>query len=185
MTVATQRLLDAHIEMKGLMMSSTTPGAPYPLNDRPDTTTAPQVSNARMVEKIAALPFEPYQEGRYVLRVVEIRGRQSGKTHTVPLAVVTTGGCQYLVSPSSARNWAANLAAAGRCTLRSSQGSIDVEATRVLTEDAIPVLRTYVGQLRWAAEQFPFTADAPDVTIGARLGDVAVFRLAPRVSEPS
>ena len=115
-----------------------------------------------------------------MLRVVRIRGRRSGDVHQVPLAVITIGGRQFLASPMASRPWARNLVGDPFCEVVSAYGMEQVVARPADPDQAIAVLRLYLGLLGWAAEQFPFNARDSDVTITERLPEVAVFRLDPR-----
>ena len=61
-------------------------------------------------------PVHPYAEGGYVLRVVRIRGRRTGRLREVPLAVTLLEGTRWLCAPDRlSRDWVQNLAAAGEC----------------------------------------------------------------------
>ncbi|PWJ54913.1 protein of unknown function [Quadrisphaera granulorum] len=150
-----------------------------PLTDRPIGGVDAAQSNAAMADKILTMPVQPLIDGRYAVRVLEVRGRRTGTWHRVPIAVVQVHGRRYVLSPRADRPWALNLAANPACALLSADGRQDAVAHRAEPEEAVAALRLYLSQLRWAQDQFPFSARATDDEIRARLTDVAVYRLEP------
>jgi hypothetical protein len=139
-------------------------------------------SNRRMAESILAAEPAPYTDGGYVRRVLEIRGRVSGQTHLVPIAVTSLAGSRYVVSPVRQRNWVQNLLADPRCVVRSRDTRESARAT--LLDDAgrvAEVVSCYIALMKapWAVAQFPFPADADRARIEAAASGVAVFRLDP------
>ncbi len=157
-------------------MSEEMPGAEQ-WRSGPTGEVSAAVSNASMAARILTMPVQPYQDGGYVLRVARIPGRRTGQVHQVPLAVVTAGGQNFLISPRVSRQWARNLVLHPACEIVSAAGSIKYLARPATPAQALSVLRLYLGQLGWAAAQFPFTVDDSDATILARLDQAAVFRL--------
>jgi deazaflavin-dependent oxidoreductase (nitroreductase family) len=134
--------------------------------------------NSMMVENILQMPVQPYEEGKGVYRVVEMRGRQSGQMRRVPLAVAQYEGKHYLIAPSRGRDWVHNLIAAGECTLLTSAGQEHVHATLTLDDEAVAATQAYIAELGdWTLQQFPFTATASAEEIRAKGEAFAVFRL--------
>jgi hypothetical protein len=139
-----------------------------------------QELNARMVQTILAEEPAPYEEGGYVRRVVEIRGRRTRDVHPVPLAVITRFGGNYLVSPRVDRNWVRNLTTNPNCVIRSRDVSEPKYAVRVIDRArAVEVIVTYVRLMNspWTIAQFPFAADASTEEIATAAEQVAVFEL--------
>jgi hypothetical protein len=136
--------------------------------------------NARMTASILAAPATDYEEGGYVRRVVEIRGRRTGAVHPVPLAVVTRFGGNYLVSPRADRNWVRNLAGSPLCVVRARDTSETKYAVRVIDQArAVDVVCTYLRLMTspWTVAQFPFAADATPDEVANAADQVAVFEL--------
>jgi hypothetical protein len=132
-----------------------------------------------MAAAIAERPAQPYREGGYALRTVEVADRRSGRPLAVPLTVAQLGGARYLVSPHRDRSWARNLLASGECELVAGGVRERYRAALLPDDEAVPVLRRDVGQLSFAAARFPFAADAPEREVLAGAGRTAVFRLDP------
>lgn len=142
--------------------------------------------NRRMGQSILATEPAPYEDGGYVRRVIEIRGRSSGQVHGVPIAVITLEGRQYIVSPRRNRNWVKNLLKHPDCLLRSRDTRDPRHATLVSESDRVTdVVSTYVALMNapWAIAQFPFPADASRDQIQQAAASVAVFELKPSDSD--
>ncbi len=155
----------------------TTPAAP-----RFSSPEEYRESNRRMAEDILAADPAPYVDGDYVRRVVEIRGRRSHDHHRVPIAVVTLGGNQYLVSPVLDRNWVKNLLHDPEVTILTKDGRDPRRGVPVADPDeAANVVSTYLSRMNapWAISQFPFPRDASLDQIRRSIAQLAVFRLEP------
>ena len=141
---------------------------------------APQERNQFMMDKIRADGPAPYQEGRYVLRVVSVPGRKSGEPRPVPIAIPTVAGAHYLCAPNRRRDWVRNL-------LASEDGACEVEGDptprhrAILVEDdtAATAVRTYLSALGRQSPEWPFPSDAPESEIAQHVKEFAVFRLEP------
>lgn len=138
----------------------------------------PQDRNKFMLTKIRSDEPAPYQEGRYVLRVVSVRGRHSGEPRPVPIAISQLDGRQYLAAPNRQRDWVRNLLASGECEVERDEAP---RRTAVLIEDptAATVVASYLGSLGRRSEMWPFPGDAPESEIAGYLHEIAVFRLDP------
>jgi hypothetical protein len=145
-------------------------------------------SNRRMAEDILAAEPAPYLDAGYVRRVVDIRGRRSGQVHSVPIAVITLAGRQYLVSPRRERNWVKNLLVDPDCVVRSRDSREARRAAPVRESGRVAdVVSTYVALMNapWAVAQFPFPADASRAEIEQAADGVAVFELKPGDADPT
>ncbi len=141
-----------------------------------------RASNQRMAQAILANDPDPYIDGGYVRSVVEVRGRRSGQTHLVPIAVLSLDRQRYLISPTPQRNWVLNLLAEPRCSVRTRDNAEPAVAVPVHDPDMIAdAVSLYVKLMSapWAIAQFPFPADADHEEIRAAADHVAVFRLDP------
>jgi len=139
----------------------------------------PRDRNRFMLEKIRADGPAPYQESRYVLRVLSVPGRSSGQPRTLPIAVPMVEGERYLCAPNRRRDWVRNLlAAGGACEI---EGDPEPRHRAVLVEDdsAAVAVSTYLTSLGRPSAEWPFPVDAPVPEIAEHLGEIAVFRLEP------
>ncbi|HWE89884.1 MAG TPA: nitroreductase family deazaflavin-dependent oxidoreductase [Pseudonocardiaceae bacterium] len=138
----------------------------------------PRERNQFMMRRIRSGEPQPYQEGRYVLRVVSAPGHRTGQPRPVPIAVVQVSGQRYLCAPNRRRDWVRNLLAAGACQI---EGDEPAEHKAVLIEDdsAAKVVATYLGALGRLSAMWPFPSDAPEAEIAKYTNEIAVFRLDP------
>jgi hypothetical protein len=134
--------------------------------------------NRFMMSKIRTDGPAPYQEGRYVLRVISVPGRRSGEPRPLPIAVPMVAGERYLCAPNRRRDWVLNLLAAGECEI---EGDPQPRQRAVLVEDdsAALAVHTYLASLGRPSAEWPFATDAPVPEIAEHLAEIAVFRLEP------
>ena len=140
----------------------------------------PHERNQFMIAKIrSAEAPAPYREGGYVLRVLGVPGRVTGRPHSWPIAVVQHAGQRYLCAPNRRRDWARNLLAAGWCTL---EGDDPARQAATLTEDdgAAQAVAAYLGALGRTSPEWPFPGGAPAAVIRQHLNEIAVFQLTPQ-----
>lgn len=148
------------------------------MHDLPMSKETVRSGNSMMMEKILQMPVQPYEDGKGVYRVVEMRGRQSGQMRRVPLGIVQYEGKRYLIAPSRGRDWVHNLIAAGECTLIASTDQEHVHVALTLDDEAIAAMHAYMARLPdWALQQFSFPATASAEEIRAKAETFAVFRI--------
>ncbi|HWG24246.1 hypothetical protein [Actinospica sp.] len=138
----------------------------------------PQERNRFMMSKIRTDGPAPYQESRYVLRVLSVPGRTSGEPRPLPIAVPMVEGERYLCAPNRRRDWVRNLLAAGECEI---EGDPEPRHRAVLVEDdsAARAVHTYLLSLGRPSTEWPFPSGAPVPEIAEHLAEIAVFRLEP------
>lgn len=111
---------------------------------------------------------------------LEVRGRRTGRTVSVPLVVANHDGERYLVSMlGEDAGWVRNVrAAGGRAVLRHGRR----EAVRLVEVDAsarAPILRRYLAVAPGARAHLAVGRDAPPAAFEGIAADVPVFRIAP------
>ncbi|HEY1445971.1 MAG TPA: deazaflavin-dependent nitroreductase, partial [Acidimicrobiales bacterium] len=114
-------------------------------------------------------------------RVLEHRGRTSGKLHHTPVNLLTYEGRQYLVAPRGDTQWARNVRSAdGHLVLILGRHREHCTATEIPVEDSVPILRSYLK--RWAFETGMFfdgiKADSSDADWAVEAPRHPVFALA-------
>ena len=135
-----------------------------------------QERNQFMMDKIRADGPAPYQEGQYVLRVMSVPGRRSGKPQLLPIAIPLVAGDRYLCAPNRRRDWVRNLLKAGECEI---EGDPVPRNLAVLVEDdtAAAAVHTYLSSLGRPSPEWPFPAGASVPEIAKHVTEIAVFRL--------
>lgn len=135
-------------------------------------------ANQFMINKIRSDRPAPYHEGKYVLRVVSVPGRKSGKPRPLPIAISTVAGDRYLCAPNRRRDWVRNLLAAGECEVEADPAP-RYRAALVENGTAAIVVHTYLSALGRTAPDWPFPSGASVSEITPYATEIAVFRLEP------
>ncbi|MDX2166301.1 MAG: nitroreductase family deazaflavin-dependent oxidoreductase [Deltaproteobacteria bacterium] len=96
------------------------------------------------------------------MRVLEVRGRKSGKLYTLPVDLLTHDGRLYLVAPRGDTQWARNAAAAGEVTLRRGSRADRYRLRPLAEAEKPPILKAYLDEFhREVARFFPVAAGSP------------------------
>ena len=136
----------------------------------------PRDVNAMMIARISGQPLQPYREGGYALRILEVRGRRTGQVHQVPIAVTQVSGQHYLSAPNRERQWVKNILASGECRIA---GVGPARAVLVEGEEAAGVIKIYLNVLDmpFATAAFPVDPGESITRIAGYTHQTAVFRL--------
>lgn len=94
-----------------------------------------------------------------------VRGRRSGRWHTVPVNVLDFDGARYLVAPRGEAGWVRNLRAASGRELRHRGRVEPFTAVEVADAEKLPLIDAYrarwEGQVRHLFAALPAPADHP------------------------
>ena len=106
-------------------------------------------------------------------RVLEHRGRVSGRPHRTPVNLLTIDGTEYLVAPRGETEWVRNVRRAdGHLVLILGRRRQSRTARELPVAERVPVLRAYLR--RWKFETGMFfagvTPDSTDARMGRRGG---------------
>ncbi|OJZ75603.1 hypothetical protein BRW65_03375 [Mycobacterium paraffinicum] len=133
---------------------------------------------ARVLNRLSAVQYSAGVLSPARAMTLEVRGRRSGRTVSVPVVVVDHDGGRYLVSTlGNEVNWVRNVrAAGGRAVVRRGHREA-VRLVEVASKDRAPVLRRYVAVAPGARPHIPLASDAP-LTAFERIADsYPVFRI--------
>ena len=124
--------------------------------------------------------FRPLFGGRGV--ALEVRGRSSGRTVTLPLVLARVDGERYLVSMlGNDAGWVRNVQAdEGRAVLREGRHREDVRLVDVPVVRRAPIVKRYLAVASGARPHIPVDRRAPLAEFEAIAGDYPVFRVTPR-----
>lgn len=111
---------------------------------------------------------------------LEVRGRRSGKTISMPVVIADWEGEEYLVSMLGERaNWVRNLRAAdGAAVLRRGRRE-RVRLEEVAVADRAPIIRRYAAVAPGGRPHLGLPRDAPLAECAALAPDTPVFRIEP------
>jgi len=97
-------------------------------------------------------------------RVLEHRGRSTGKLHHTPVNLLTIEGTRYLVAPRGETQWVRNVRhAGGHLVLILGRRRQLCTATEIPVSDSVPILRDYLRLWKFETGMF-FDGVSPDST---------------------
>ena len=111
--------------------------------------------------------------------ILTVPGRKTGRLHSTPVDVIETRGQRWLVAGYGPANWVLNTRAAGEVTLNRGGHAQSYKVEEAAAEDAIPVLRKYIAEIRVTRPYFDAAPNASDEAVAAELAKHAGFRLIP------
>ena len=111
---------------------------------------------------------------------LEVTGRKSGRTISLPVVLALVDGRRYLVSMLGENvNWVQNVGAAGGRAVLQSGGREEVQLEEVPADQRAPILRAYLKRAPGARPHMPVNKDAPIEEFQKVALAFPVFRLAP------
>jgi deazaflavin-dependent oxidoreductase (nitroreductase family) len=112
------------------------------------------------------------------MRVLEVRGRKSGKLYTLPVDLLSHDGKLYLVSPRGRAAWVRNAEAAGSIVLRRGSRA-DSYLLRPLSDtEKPPILKAYLDRFHREVQRFfPVKAGAPVAEFAPHVATYPAFEL--------
>jgi deazaflavin-dependent oxidoreductase (nitroreductase family) len=136
---------------------------------------------ARMLNRAWAVLFSSGILPDYMV-TLEVTGRKSGRTVSLPVAVAVVDGERYLVSMLGENaNWVLNVrAAGGRAVLRSGSRE-EVHLEEVPAEQRAPILKAYLQRAPGARPHVPVDKDAPLAEFEKVAAAFPVFRVVSNV----
>ena len=114
------------------------------------------------------------------LATLEVTGRKSGRTISLPVVVTILEGQRYLVSMlGNDAQWVQNVrAASGRAVLRSG-GREEVALEEIPADQRAPILKAYLQRAPGARPHVPVNKDAALAEFRKVAAEFPVFRLVP------
>jgi deazaflavin-dependent oxidoreductase (nitroreductase family) len=111
--------------------------------------------------------------------LLTVDGRVTGVPYTTPVAPVTCGGHEHLVSAFGEVQWVANARATGVVALSRGTERQSYTVTELDTASAVPVLRAYLAMptARYVRQLFDATSTSPDEALARDAAGHPVFEL--------
>lgn len=134
---------------------------------------------ARVLDRATASIYARGVAPDYLVNL-EVPGRRSGKTVTLPLVMTVVGDERYLVSMLGDKaNWVRNVrAAGGEVTIRHGRRE-EVRLEEVAPRDRAVVLKAYLTRAPNARAHLPVVKDAPLAEFERVSPEFPVFRVVP------
>lgn len=135
---------------------------------------------ARMMNRASATVASSGVASNYLV-TLEVTGRKSGRTFSLPVVIAVVDAQRYLVSMLGDNvQWVQNVrAAGGRAVLRSG-GREEVQLEEVPAGQRAPILRAYLQRAPGARPHVPVNKEAPLAEFQKVAAAFPVFRLASR-----
>jgi deazaflavin-dependent oxidoreductase (nitroreductase family) len=133
---------------------------------------------ARLLNRVDTAMGSRGVGAKYGLVTLEVTGRTSGRTISLPVALVVVNGQRYLVSMLGENvQWVKNVrAAGGRAVIRSGARE-EVQLDEVAKDQRAPILRAYLQRAPGARAHVPVTPDAPLADFVPIAGAYPIFRV--------
>lgn len=133
---------------------------------------------ARILNRVDAALGASGVGARYGLVTLEVTGRASGRTISLPVAIVVVNGERYLVSMLGENvQWVKNVrAAGGRVVIHSSERE-EVRLEEVPVEQRAPILKAYVRRAPGARSHMRVNQHAPLEKFEKIAGAYPTFRI--------
>ena len=113
---------------------------------------------------------------------LEVTGRTSGRTVSLPMAVTVVNGQRYLVSMLGENvQWVRNVRAAGGRAVFQRHGREEVHLEEVPADQRAPILRAYLQRAPGARPHVPVNKDAPLAEFAKVAAAFPVFRVVSNV----
>jgi deazaflavin-dependent oxidoreductase (nitroreductase family) len=120
------------------------------------------------------------------LVTLEVTGRKSGRTVSLPVVVAVVDGQRYVVSMLGEHvHWVHNVRAAGGRAVLQSGGREEVQLEEVPADQRAPILRAYLQRAPGARPHVPVNKDAPLAEFEKVATAFPVFQVVRRSPQPS
>jgi deazaflavin-dependent oxidoreductase (nitroreductase family) len=111
--------------------------------------------------------------------ILTVPGRRTGQPRSTPVDVIELNGHRWLVAGYGPANWVLNARASGEVTLSRGGQTERYKIAEAATQDAVPVLRKYIDEIRVTRPYFDATPSSSDAGVAAELPRHPVLRLIP------
>jgi deazaflavin-dependent oxidoreductase (nitroreductase family) len=112
------------------------------------------------------------------MRLLEVRGRKSGKTFTTPVNVLEFQGRRWLVAARGETAWARNARAAGRVVLRRGSSSESFTVRELADTDKPEIIKAFLDRFKSQVQRFfEVPAGSPADAFRATASRTPVFEL--------
>ena len=133
---------------------------------------------ARILNRATAAVASSGVTSNYLV-TLEVTGRKSGRTISLPVVLAVVDGQRYLVSMLGDNvHWVQNVRAAGGRAVIRSGGREEVQLEEVPADQRAPILRAYLQRAPGARPHVPVNKDAALAEFEKIAPQFPVFRLA-------
>ena len=127
----------------------------------------------RLMGRLVRLGFAPGY-----MRLLEVRGRKSGKTFTTPVNIIEVGGKRWLVAARGNTAWARNARAAGHVVLRRGSAAESLVVRELADADKPEIIKAFLDRYASQVQRFfDVKAGSPVDAFRAAAARTPVFEL--------
>jgi deazaflavin-dependent oxidoreductase (nitroreductase family) len=127
----------------------------------------------RLMGRLVRLGFAPGY-----MRLLEVRGRKSGKTFTTPVNIIEVGGKRWLVAARGETAWARNARAAGHVILRRGSAAESLMVRELADADKPEIIKAFLDRYASQVQRFfDVKAGSPVDAFRASAARTPVFEL--------
>jgi len=113
-------------------------------------------------------------------RLLEVRGRKTGKLYSTPVDLLELNGKNYLVAPRGRTQWVRNAEAAGEITLKKGSTRRTFRLRAIPDAEKPPILKAYLDSFqREVQTYFPLAAGSPVEAFAELASIYPAFELVP------
>ncbi|MFI5309542.1 MAG: nitroreductase/quinone reductase family protein [Polyangiales bacterium] len=114
------------------------------------------------------------------MRLLEVRGRKSGKLFSLPVDLLVKDGKLYLVGPRGRTQWARNAESAGAVVLRRGHQALEYRVRALTDSEKPPILKGYLDSFKSEVQRFfPVPAGSPVEQFAPLVARYPAFELTP------
>jgi deazaflavin-dependent oxidoreductase (nitroreductase family) len=115
------------------------------------------------------------------MRLLEVRGRRSGRTYSLPVDLLEQNGALFLVAPRGRAQWVRNAEAAGEVLLRRGRQRARYALRPVPDAEKPKILKGYLDRFHREVQRFfPVRAGSPVADFSPLAGRYPAFELLPK-----
>jgi len=127
----------------------------------------------RVLGSLVSIGFGPAH-----MRLLQVRGRKSGKIYSTPVDLLEINGKHYLVAPRGRTQWVRNAEAAGEITLKRGSDLKKFQLRPIAEAERPPILKAYLDNFRREVQQyFTVAAGSPAQDFVAIASNYPAFEL--------
>lgn len=112
------------------------------------------------------------------MRLLEVRGRKSGKTFTTPVNILEFQGKRWLIAARGETAWARNARAAGHIVLRRGSSAESLMVRELIDADKPEVIKAFLDRFKSQVQRFfDVPAGSPPDAFRTTASHTPVFEL--------
>jgi hypothetical protein len=114
------------------------------------------------------------------MRLLQVRGRKSGRIYSTPVNLLEFGGKPILVAPRGRTQWVRNAETAGEITPKKGSARNKYRLRAIPDNDKPEILKLYLEKYKFAVQRyFPVPAGSPAERFRVIAPNYPVFELSP------